>query len=127
MNDYWLLAGLIKLKQITEPPLTQTISIEQLTTAISNREIIEMDIKKLPCHTQAVERCIKLVTESASNVCGWSKRDGFVRTTLKSREMMKEYESKKDFPAKVLSNPLEWVVGWGEGGKSAREQYYSVL
>ena len=78
--------------------MTKSIPIEKLTAAIRNNEVVEMDIMKLPCHTQAVERCIKFVTESSGNVCGWSKRDGFVRTTVNSRKKMKVFGSKKDFP-----------------------------
>ncbi|KAK4875539.1 hypothetical protein RN001_011961 [Aquatica leii] len=35
----------------------------------------EIEILKFPCHTQAVERCIKLVTEASSLVCGAEARD----------------------------------------------------
>ncbi|KAF2903508.1 hypothetical protein ILUMI_02675 [Ignelater luminosus] len=36
-----------------------------------------------PCHTQAVERCIKLVTEASQAVCGDDVRDGFIGVRLK--------------------------------------------
>ena len=85
-----------------------------------------MDTMKLPYHTQAVEICIKVVTESSSKVCGCSKRDGFIRATLKSREREREREKrKKEFESKKSLS--KWVVGWGKGGKSARERCHIVL
>jgi len=35
-----------------------------------------------PCHTQAVERCIKVVTGASQSVCGKNQREGFIRTRL---------------------------------------------
>ena len=33
-----------------------------------------------PCYTQAVERCVKLVTESSAAVCGAGSRNGFIQS-----------------------------------------------
>ena len=52
---------------------------------------------KFPCHTQAVERCVKVVTEASAAVCDEKSRDGFIRTRLASRELMPTLESKRDF------------------------------
>ena len=52
---------------------------------------------RLPCHTQAVQRTVNLVTEAASNVYGHEERDGFIRSTLLSEEKMPCFETKKDF------------------------------
>ena len=40
---------------------------------------------KYKCHTQAVERAVKLVTEAASSVVGEEARDGFIRATKSCR------------------------------------------
>ncbi|CAH1108625.1 unnamed protein product [Psylliodes chrysocephalus] len=63
---------------ITEPPLTMDIKNEDFLAAIKNLSAI--NISKLPCHTQVVERCIKLVTEASNKVCEHSARDGFIRS-----------------------------------------------
>ncbi|GBL79008.1 hypothetical protein AVEN_48966-1 [Araneus ventricosus] len=49
------------------------------------------------CHTQAVERCIKLVTEASQKVVSSNSRDGFIRTTLLSRSSMPNFSSKSYF------------------------------
>ena len=46
---------------------------------------------RFPCHTQSVERFVKLVTESCAAVCGTKSRDGFILCGLKSRELMPSY------------------------------------
>jgi len=35
-------------------------------------------INVFPCHTQSVERSVKLVTDASIAVCGESARDGFI-------------------------------------------------
>ncbi|KAJ8888132.1 hypothetical protein PR048_007619, partial [Dryococelus australis] len=42
----------------------------------------EWNFDKFPCHTQVVERCVKLITEASQKVVGSNLRDGFTRTTL---------------------------------------------
>jgi hypothetical protein len=56
-----------------------------------------IDFPKYPCHTQAVERCVKLVTEASSAVCGAKSRDGFIRVRLESREKMPYFNTKADY------------------------------
>ncbi|KAJ8896749.1 hypothetical protein PR048_002094 [Dryococelus australis] len=55
------------------------------------------DIKKLPCHTQAVERCVKLVTEASTKVCGHEVRDGDIKSALLLRLVMPDLSQKSDF------------------------------
>ena len=49
---------------------------------------------RYPCHTQAVERHIKLVTEALAAVCGKESRDGFIRVRLESQAKMPKFETK---------------------------------
>ena len=44
-----------------------------------------LELLQDPCHTQAVERGIKVVSEAASAVIGEEARDGFIRQKLLSR------------------------------------------
>jgi len=50
-----------------------------------------------PNHTQAVERCIKLVTDASKSVFGYDARDGFIRARVESRRLMPRIETKKKF------------------------------
>ena len=82
--------------QRTEPPLTMKITEEELLACISNKKKLRQELFDFPCHTQAVERCVKLVTEASTKVCGKDRRDGFIRATVHSRRLMPRFESKKD-------------------------------
>lgn len=61
---------------LTEPPLTAQYSDEFIDRQI--KENGKLNIERYPCHTQAVERVIRLVTEASSSVCGENNRDGFI-------------------------------------------------
>ena len=67
---------------LTEPSLTRSISDNEINHLISSKE---KNFPHLPCHTQAVERCVKLATEASSLVCGQNSRDGFICSKIKSR------------------------------------------
>ena len=41
-------------------------------------------LPEFPCHTKAVERHVKLMTEVAKVVCGQKSRDGFIRARVSS-------------------------------------------
>jgi len=47
-----------------------------------------LQLKSFPCHTQAVERGINLVTEACAAVFKL-QRDGFIRAQIASRSAMK--------------------------------------
>ena len=94
-NDY---IGLINWQTvtITEPPITKNFSTDQLKHMIANVPH-QIDILHFPCHSQAVERLVKLVTESSLAVCGPNARDGFIRCRLASRQLLPNFETKSDF------------------------------
>ena len=50
----------------------------------------------LPCHSQAVKRCVKMVTEASSSLFGQSSRDGYIRTTLLTRQQLPLLETKRN-------------------------------
>jgi len=75
-----------------EPPITRKLSKNQL------EEFIQRPFSSLiPCHSQGVERSIKLVTEASSSVYGAEARDGFIKARLKSRDLLPTFETKSDF------------------------------
>ena len=52
-----------------------------------------------PCHNQAVERHVKAVTEVSGQVVGYERRDGLIRQKLKSRMIIKKFDTKQQFVA----------------------------
>ena len=79
-------------RSLTEPPLIKEISTEELNKLAKNPLTI-----KIPCHSQRVERCIKMVTEAFQQVYGKDSRDGYIRAKIKSRHFIPAYRSKHDF------------------------------
>ena len=57
-------------EQVSEPPLLKNILYEDMQKKIHHKTMPGLTISGIPCHSQAVERMIKLVTEASSNVCG---------------------------------------------------------
>lgn len=99
---------LIDWSYVSEPPLIKQIQTDVIYRAIRNIEIVETEIlpvfRKMPCHSQATERCIKLVTESCVAVCGPDKREGWIRNKLKSCNIMPVFNTKKEFVATVIAH-----------------------
>lgn len=79
---------------ITVPPLVSRVKYEELKDI--RNSTIGMEIYKVPCHSQAVERAVKIVTE-ASALVTQKKRNGFILSRQKSRTDMPKVNSKKDF------------------------------
>jgi hypothetical protein len=75
-----------------EPPLTMLLSNEELDKIVDVRFTVD-----IPCHSQAVERSVKMVTEASKSVYGFDARDGYIRAVLKSRHFMSTFQSKQDF------------------------------
>jgi len=50
-----------------------------------------------PCHNQTVEQHVKLVTEASAQVAGFERRDGIIRQKIKSRSLMKNFDTKMQF------------------------------
>ena len=82
-----------KAETITEPVFTARMSLAELDAL----KMAPLELPPYSLHTQSCERAVKLVTEAAESVCGWAKRDGFVRTQMRNREMMPSLKTKKDF------------------------------
>lgn len=85
---------------LTEPSLTQHITDEELHGILTEDSIELPLLFELPCHTQAVERCVKVVSEASLSVCGPTARDGFIRTRLLDRNIMPIFETKRDYKPK---------------------------
>lgn len=87
----------------TEPPIFSEFSKIDLEYIINptyspkGSKMTGETIKSFPCHTQGVERTVKVVTESSKKVCGFIRRDGVIRNQLLSREEMPTFHTKKDW------------------------------
>lgn len=84
-------------QNIYEPPILMNVSNEQLQDLVENGGNAVLEFMRLPCHTQAVERSVKMVTEAALSVCDKIRREGFKKSKLASRKVMPKFETKKDF------------------------------
>ena len=82
---------------MTEPPVTMSISDDDLREFIREPTMPVVTFDRYPCHTQAVERWIKVVTEASKSACRKNRRDGFIRTRLESKAKMPIFETKWDF------------------------------
>ena len=82
---------------VTEPPLTVNISDVDITAFVASKESL---LIRFPCHIQAVERCVKLVTEASEAVCGNTSRDGFIRARLEARPIMPVFNTKSEYCVK---------------------------
>src|SRR6218665_1337628 len=59
---------------ITEPPVLSTLSRTDLWEIIASDCVPVFQFPKFPCHTQSVERSVKLVTEASAAVVGQTSR-----------------------------------------------------
>jgi hypothetical protein len=82
---------------LTEPPVTQSISDEELQSFVHSCQSAIVEFPRFPCHTQAVERCVKAVTEASTAVVGPEARDGFIRARIQSRSNMPTFETKANY------------------------------
>ncbi|KAL5251758.1 hypothetical protein ACHWQZ_G014793 [Mnemiopsis leidyi] len=62
-DDRWVyLTFMDSLEYITEPPLTKHLDLSNF--------LLQQFTSDLPCHTQSVERMVKITTEASKKVCG---------------------------------------------------------
>src|ERR1700761_408889 len=85
---------------VTEPPSTVNISDVDIAAFVASKESMLIDFPRFPCHTQAVERCVKLVTEASEAVCGNTSMDGFIRARLEARSIMPVFNTKSEYCVK---------------------------
>lgn len=77
----------------TEPPLLKKISDEDVDRAIESK--CKWDLENIPCHSQAVERHVRIVSQASAAVCGELRRDGYIRAKLSSRKSIPKFVSKR--------------------------------
>ncbi len=80
--------------EVTQPPLIASVSDDEIRLLVKKGTETTLEFPRFPCHTQAIERCVKLVTEASMSVCGVESRDGFTRSRLESRHIMPLFNTK---------------------------------
>lgn len=78
---------------MTEPPITASMEISLLKAS----NLSFPNLPNFPCNTQAVERCVRLVTEASLAVCDHENREGFIQARIKSRSTLPTFEKKSDY------------------------------
>src|SRR5277367_5969785 len=81
---------------ITVPPVLRHMTTKELTDdlIVEDGIVPEWTFTQFPCHTVAVERTVKLVTEASSKYIGVEARDRNIRSTLLSRQVLPKFDSK---------------------------------
>ena len=74
-----------------QPQILSNLSDEEIESAITK----PIQFPKFPCHTQSVERAVKLVTTVASEVEGQDARHGQILSIMASRNSRKDFATKK--------------------------------
>jgi len=91
------LIGLLDPKVVWYPsPLLSCYSLSAVEEAVKCNAVATL-IQAIPCHSQSVERHVRLVSESALHVCGMSRRNGWIYNTLSSRSRNPAMNTKKDY------------------------------
>ena len=67
----------------TEPPITKPMKRNEILVSITEGTQPEA-LPDFSCHSRAVERHVKLITEASSQVHGAKARQGFILSKLKS-------------------------------------------
>ena len=97
-KTYYSLSSL-SLKDMHEPPALKHLLNKKIEAFQQHKLNLEH-----PCHNQAVERHIKLVSEASAVVAGFKNRDELIRLTrirqkIRTRKLMKTFNTKKQFIA----------------------------
>jgi hypothetical protein len=75
-------------QNITEPPIIQQVSDKDVLSFISHGGEGELPLPRLPCHTQAVKRSVKNVTEASATLCSKTAREGYIKAKIASRSVV---------------------------------------
>lgn len=67
-TDYTVIVDWNSCK-LTPPPILRDLTNNELKLFVTKDSKTIIDLQKFPCHTQAVERCVKIVTEASSTAC----------------------------------------------------------
>ena len=75
---------------ITEPPALKSLSNDDLLNVINH----PFNVPSIPCHTQSIERMVKLVTEVSKKAVGHDNRSKLIISTINDRQKNPSFTSK---------------------------------
>ncbi|KAK4881795.1 hypothetical protein RN001_005114 [Aquatica leii] len=81
----------------SQPPILTNVPDKTLHSLVESGDDDEVLFLRLQCHTQAVERAVKTVTEASMQLCHKTAREALIKNKIISRTLMPKFESKKDF------------------------------
>ena len=82
-------------EKVFEPVFTTKLDIDEIKELVNT----PLQIQTFSLHTQSCERVVQEVSKASTEVCGDSRRDGWVRARVAHREVMPVFASKKDILA----------------------------
>lgn len=97
-DEYDSLLDLSKTELLTESPLSMKVNLDDLSN---------FEAPKFSCHTQATERCIRLVSEASTRVIGRDAREGYIVNTMYSRAITGVFDTKRDYNVANLGEIIE--------------------
>lgn len=68
--------------QITDPPLLKLISNEEIQEFVAQKGEGNLPLLRLPCHSQAVERAVKTVSEASAKLGSTAAREGYIKSQM---------------------------------------------
>lgn len=85
-------------EEICEPSISKNLSDAELLACVNNsNNVIRQWLDGIPMHTQAVERAIKMVSETTTAVNGEEKRNGMVCSKIALKQVLKAENTKKNY------------------------------
>ncbi|GBL86792.1 hypothetical protein AVEN_96030-1 [Araneus ventricosus] len=88
---------------VIEPPLTMHIKDKDLKEICKEEQFLVLTFEHFQCHTQSVERCVKLISEVAMKVCGETARDGYIRAKLQVRKELPTFDNKGQYYSLIFN------------------------
>ena len=83
--------------EYADPPLLKAVTDEEVNHFAENPLPAKYELPPVPCHSQAVERRVKLVSQASKKASSADQVDGIVRSTLLSKKGMPIFQSKRDY------------------------------
>ena len=91
-RNWWEIIELEKAR-IDEPRILERITNDELENMLQTPACFP----KYPCHSQSVERAVKLVSTAAKKVYVEERRHSFILAVCQSRKDRKPFETKKQY------------------------------
>ena len=81
------------------PPMLRYLKHEEVQQWANKATPEKFEMLPIPCHSQAVERHIKMVSDASIKSASAATRDNIIRATRSSQKKMPVFKSKKYFCA----------------------------